>query len=400
MDVLLHHPSEPPLSIVRTESSSSGGGSLIGLFSNVPGLLQPERFWRTVYGYLHSRVTLMRTPVSLDTYAQVLAQELDVAWSVEGPVRDAIFEQVYLPPPPSRPDEALNLVVEDAVANAKLMRLTLRRIFIDGHSPFLAAGFIGHGIVYAPDHDDFAKMYVSPGAMALEILAIGLTPQGEIHNLRRVEHMLRLDLVAGLEVAHRLPQPRDLARAIELGAKKVVRRVLSTPNREVVPILVLHVALDLRHYDLVKLMLPGMEASDIVQVLEHMGRQLYFDWQAYEVVIDSLPTDLYVEGSYHNIQDWRASWAFNDLLTMQAKIAQLNGGEVPPGYDDNTRRILLSMLAKYNFVDEINTRFVEQMTYYGLGAEAKKNRDRYAARSKEKRMAFNKMRLKEKSGRK
>jgi len=212
--------------------------------------------------------------------------------------------------------------------------------------------------------------------------------------------MLRIDGVEQLEAMGQLPLAMDLARAVELGAHKVVRRVLTkgrTPGDQV-DTNVVRLAMEMHAYDLAELMLGDLKPSqkdELVKAVTDVGQ---FDARGIVLVLDSLPVEPY-DDDLATYRDRSASWVLHDLVTATARIVEMGRDELLLDWKTRTRELFPVLLAKYNMVDKVAGNWLVDMREVGLEAEAEANRNRYTGILKQRRLAAAKERIKQRTGR-
>lgn len=379
------------------------------VFVAAPQTLERERFWRTVYGYIHSRVSAGLRQPDLSTYACVLAEELDLAWFAPVallPVktRDTIFIEAFIPPVPLPSqvpaEETEDPVVPDAAAHSQLMHLALRCIYVEGRGMAIVFLFMAHGFKFIPDHDDIAKMYALPVDKRDRVqLALAWSRPGEITTLRMTEALLRTDNVAQLEAMGRLPLAMDLGHAIEVGAHKVVRRVLEGkrgPGDRVDKTLV-QLALEMRDYATATLLLQHTTKEERIDVLHNLTGHSEVDVDGMQTVLDSLPEDEHGKGGTY--REAYATQAVSDLLETGGLIIGEHKGEWPPGVQDKFRAAFRMLLSRYNMIDKVYPEWAEELAKFGLEAEILENRRRSAPMMKQRKLQAAKQRAKQRGGR-
>jgi hypothetical protein len=396
-------------------------GQLYGVFTATPWALEPASFWRTVYGYIHSRVALSVAKPDLEAYARILAEELEAVWLAPYQVlsdasKALILERLFTPPvftaaqttggtetgSPQLGDGAMS----DKDAHDSLMRLTLGFIFVDGHSIVLATHFIAHGIKWMPTHDDVQKMFLLPLDKRERVsYALSFTPEGEIRTMRMVEALLRTDNVTALEARGHLPRPSDLKHALEVRAFKVVRRVLdkrrgNDEHNRTWPSDV-RMALDMGADDIAEMMLSDLTLDERGKLLLGLATNSSIRTAPFQIILDSVPTDV-LRKDAATPQEYQAMVTVRQLFVLADAVQehQGEGGKaLPPEWLEKLRDVMRMMLTRYNMVDATYPEWFERAEGIQLGAEARANRARFADTLKARKLKARKDAIRLKSGR-
>lgn len=394
---------------------------MYALFVTAPQTREHARFWRTVYGYIHSRVVSMRLVIGLSTYAETLAEELDALWlappdAVDPSLKALLFEEVFSPPPlPATPpapgvgdgEEAADVTVSGPEAHDQLMHLTLKYLYVDGYSLALATKFAQHGIAFHPSHKDIAKMFLLPPSKRERILiAISSSPPNHVQTLRVAEFFLRTDDVENLESLRALPSTADhsaseLSHALEVGAFKVIERVLSLPlnaraRAERVDVLL---AFEMSKYDLARLMLRELSEEDKAALIADLTNYSDLRIGAVQMALDSLPNTVGNAQDHSSLRDALATHALRNLFVVYERVNTQPASEFLNQWNVEFRDAVLVLLIKYNMIDRSWAHWYDKVKAFGHEAEAKANRARYAPILTARKLGAAKKRAKKRGGR-
>jgi hypothetical protein len=425
---------------------------LYRIFVVAPWVLEPIPFWRAVYGYIHSLVVsrVMPMPVTISLYGELFADELKTMyWAPLSALPEAtkkrVMELVFSEPlfgigsgrgankPPdyyydrnvtdqdddgdevsnadpstrNRGDEAREEVVDEVVrsieAHRHFLQQTLRWLYVNAAPTWLAVEFDKNGVKYEITRDDLARVFTrSREDIAGIQFALAFGPDTELRSILMTEVALRTDNVAMLELMGRLPAADLLVHALEVGAHKVIKRVLvMNKGRGTFPVhpSTVRMAVEMREYELLELFMDYLPVQAKEEVLEKLTKLPALYGRACRIILDSISDELSKASTFTAREFLATTFVHNVYVSVEKAQKRFGVDDVPKRWKESVLTTLRLCLAKYNMVDESEASWFAEMVALGLGNEAKANRAKFAEIIKQRKLKVRKQALKEREGR-